>query len=194
MNPTITTTTAADTALLEGLRRSDSRAIRTIYDHVLPSVILYCKRNSGSEADARDVFQEALMALFQRLRDADFALTCTLRSYLRVVCRNLWLKRLHKVARMEGVLPEGLEETDLDPLMDARLEASERAQLFWRYFDTLEEGCRRILTRFFAGESMREIAQDLATSEGYVKKRKHTCKERLVAAVRADARYNELLT
>ena len=188
----IKTTSAADQGMLEGLVRSEPAAVQRVYDHVLPSIIYYVRQNGGSEADARDVFQDALVALFRRAREAEFALTCTLKSYLRVMCRNLWLKRLRKTGNGPAAMPEGLESVDLDPRMDERLERSEREALLWRHFDTLGDSCREILKRFFAGEAMRHIAEQLSTSEGYVKKRKHVCKERLVAAVRADARYAEL--
>ena len=178
--------------MLEGLVRSEPAAVRQVYDHVLPSIIYYVRDNGGTEADARDVFQDALLALYRRVRDGDFTLTCTLKSYLRVVCRNLWLKRLRKTGREASGLPEVLETVDVDPRMDERLENSEREALLWRHFDALEKGCRDILKRFFAGESMLHIAEQLDTSEGYIKKRKHVCKERLVAAVRADARFTEL--
>ena len=178
--------------MLRGLIASDATAIRALYDAVLPSIITYTRNNNGSEADARDVFQDALMALYKRLGDGPFTLTCTLKSYLRVVCRNLWLKRLRKGERVSGVLPEGQSPVDIDSLMDARMEASEREALLWRHFDKLTDGCRDILRQFFAGTPMLEIAERAGSSVGYVKKRKHQCKEKLVAAVRADVRFAEM--
>lgn len=188
----ITTSEPDDRVLLEGLLRSEAKPIESIYDAVLPSIIYYVRQNGGSETDARDLFQEALIALYKRLQQGDFELTCKLQSYLRVVCRNLWLKRLRKTDRESGVLPEGWEAVDLDARMDERLEASEREGILWKHLDALGEGCQQILRWFFSGTSMREIAERLDTSEGYVKKRKHTCKERLVTAIKQDARYEEL--
>ncbi|MFK8056176.1 MAG: RNA polymerase sigma factor [Saprospiraceae bacterium] len=188
----IITSEPDDRLLLEGLFRSEAKPIQTIYDAVLPSIIYYIRQNGGSETDARDLFQDALMALYNRLREGDFELTCKLKSYLRVVCRNLWLKRLRKTDRESGVLPEGWEAVDLDARMDERLEESEREGILWKHLDALGEGCQQILRWFFTGTSMREIASRLDTSEGYIKKRKHTCKERLVTAIKQDARYQEL--
>ena len=92
----ITTRHAKDSELLVGLQRSDPASVRAIYDLALPAVINYICENSGNEADARDVFQEALIALFTRLGQADFNLTCTLKSCLRIMCRHLWLTRLRR--------------------------------------------------------------------------------------------------
>lgn len=181
-----------DLVLLEGLLRSEAKPIESIYNAVLPSIIYYVRQNGGTETDARDLFQDALMALYKRLQQGDFELTCKLQSYLRVVCRNLWLKRLRNSDRESGVLPEGWEAVDLDHRMDERLEMSERESILWKHMKALGEGCQQILRLFFEGTSMREIAAKLDTSEGYIKKRKHTCKERLVAAIKQDSSYVEL--
>jgi len=189
----ITTISPRDRQLLEGLAASNTVAIREIYDEVLPSIQYYVRQNGGDDDAARDVFQDALMALYRRLGSDALTLTCSLKSYLRVMCRNLWLKRLRRDTREAGVLPEGQEVADLDDSMQQRMEGAEREGLLWRHFETLEAGCQSILKRFFAGESLRNIAQQMDTSEGYIKKRKHICKERLVASVRADARFLELV-
>ena len=101
----ITATSPTDRALLEGLARSEPASVRAIYDLALPSVIYYVKQNSGTEADARDVFQDAMMALYRRVGEGELVLTVTLKTYLRVICRNLWLKRLRRGGRVEGVWP-----------------------------------------------------------------------------------------
>ena len=101
----ITATSPTDRALLEGLARSEPVSVRAIYDLALPSVIYYVKQNSGTEADARDIFQDAMMALYHRVGEGELVLTVTLKTYLRVICRNLWLKRLRRGGRVEGVWP-----------------------------------------------------------------------------------------
>ena len=96
---------AIDQKLLEGLLASDNQSITRVYDLALPAVIRWVKENNGSESDARDIFQEALIALFQKLETGDFKLTCTLKSFLRIMCRNLWLTRLRTVSYTHLTLP-----------------------------------------------------------------------------------------
>ena len=45
---------------------------------------------------------------------------------------------------------------------------------------------------FFDKMPLRKIAKKLDTSEGYIKKRKFICKEKLIKAIKADAIFNEL--
>ena len=186
----ITTKEPSDLPLLQGLLVSDAPAVRQLYDTVLPGVILDVRRAGGEEGTARDLFQEALLALYRRLQKGDFTLTCTLKSYLRVVCRNLYRKRLRDRGR-EAALPELHERVDLDPLMQERLERSEREQLFWAHFERLEAGCRAILRAFFAGDSLRFIAEQRGSTENYIKKRKSICQQHLTKSIRADPRYTE---
>ena len=188
---TITTKYAEDKTLLEGILAADSGIITKVYDQTLPSVIQWVRDNNGQEADARDLFQDAILALYRRLENGDFELTCQVKSYLRVMCRNLWMTRLRDnrpVTELKDLEPDiRMEVSVVD-----RLEQSERNKLFLRHFDRLEEGCRKILALFFDRVPLRQIAENMGTTEAYVKKRKFVCKERLVEAVQADPKYGEL--
>ncbi|MEM9823470.1 MAG: sigma-70 family RNA polymerase sigma factor [Bacteroidota bacterium] len=184
--------TVDDEQLLNGLLKADHQLIAKVYDLALPAVIAWIKENSGTETDARDVFQEALIALFQKLEKGDFKLTCTLKSFLRIICRNLWLTRLRNKGKMLGKPLEEVEFVQLDNDLQDRIERSERERLFYQHFDALGENCRKILQWFFDKIPLKTIAQRLDSTEGYIKKRKFLCKEKLVKAIQADARFNEL--
>lgn len=181
-----------DERLLEGVLSADNQRINAIYDLVLPSIISWVKDNNGTESDARDIFQEALIALFRKLEKGDFELTCTLKSFLRIMCRNLWLVRLRNNKKMDASPIEEKEHVDLGEDLISRLEQSEKEQLFFKHFDSLGEKCQQILQWFFEKVPLKEIAQKLDTSESYIKKRKFICKEKLVKAVQADPVFEEL--
>ncbi|MEO1514753.1 MAG: sigma-70 family RNA polymerase sigma factor [Bacteroidota bacterium] len=189
---TISAQSQEDQDLLRGLLNADSRKIRTMYDLALPSVIDWVKNNQGTEADARDVFQEALLALYRRMKQKDFALSCSLKSYIRIICRNLWLSRLRKQQRVELKAPEDWATVQLDAAMVHQTERSEREQLFLERFDALGENCQKILRWFFDKVPMATIAERLNTSESYIKKRKFICKEKLIKSIREDGRFREL--
>ena len=181
-----------DQQLLEGIVNADRNAVKRIYDLILPSVILWVKENNGSEADARDIFQEALIALFRKVESSDFQLTCTLKSFVRIMCRNLWLTRLRDNKKFEASELEGVEKADLDQDLAESLERSEKEQIFYKHFDLLEEQCRKIMMWFFDKIALSEIAKRLETSENYIKKRKFICKEKLVKAIQNDPVFEEL--
>ncbi len=181
-----------DQNLLEGIRNADPQQIKMVYDQALPSVIAWVLENNGSVADARDIFQEALIALFRKLEQGDFTLTCTLKSYLRILCRNLWLTRLRDRKKMIATPLNAIEEVHLDQEMEKRLEESEREQLFFAHFDLLGDKCREILQWFFDRVPLSQIAERLNTSEAYIKKKKFLCKEKLVKSIQNDPSFKEL--
>lgn len=181
-----------DEKLLSGLLKADGQAVKAVYDLALPAVIYWVKENSGTEADARDVFQEAIMALFQKLEKGDVRLTCTLKSFLRVICRNLWLARLRNRKMVQSTPLEQIENVELDDDLMQRIATSEKERLFFHHFDALGENCRTILQWFFDKVPMKTIAERLSSSESYIKKRKFLCKEKLIKAIKADARFDEL--
>jgi RNA polymerase sigma factor (sigma-70 family) len=181
-----------DHELLEGLSRSESNAVRKVYDLVLPSVIAWVQENNGSEDDARDVFQEALIALFLKLENGDFTLSCTLKSFLRIVCRNLWLTRLRDSKNFQASALEGIEAGAVEIDLHEQITKTDRNRLFIKHFNKLSESCRKLLGMFFNKIPFAEIAQRLNTSEGYIKKNKFKCKERLIMAIKQDPLFEEL--
>ena len=80
--------------LLKGLAKNDKKATETIYRsnfNVIQAMIL---NNNGDEDDAKDIFQESMVVLFEKSRLADFELTCSIKTFLYSVARRLWLKKL----------------------------------------------------------------------------------------------------
>lgn len=187
----IKATTEKDQQLLMGIANADNHSVEAIYQLALPAVIYWVKENNGSEEDARDIFQEALIALFRKLEAGDFTLTCTLKSFLRIMCRNLWFNRLKNKHRQLKPL-DNVEKIDLDDDLLLQLEQSEKQQLFFKHFDLLGDKCKKIMQWFFEKIPLKKIAEKLDTSEGYVKKRKFICKEKLIKAIKADPIFNEL--
>ena len=81
---------------LEGILKGDSSVINEVYKDVLPSIIYWVKQNSGSELEARDIFQDAMIILFKKLGTGHLELICSIKTYLKAICQNLWLNQLRK--------------------------------------------------------------------------------------------------
>src|SRR6476620_12286760 len=98
-----------DKFLLEGLARNDRQAVETIYAKHYSMVQSLIVNNNGNADDARDIFQESMIVLYERSRSGTFELHCQLKTYIYSVCRRLWLKRLQQ---QQKYLPEmnGLED------------------------------------------------------------------------------------
>lgn len=173
--------TDRDHILLKGLSLNDKDSIQTIYKDNYGLVQTLVVRNSGSEDDARDVFQEALLVLYEKSRSADFELNCQIRTYLYSVARRIWLKRLQYLKRFETPA-ESLEETV--PVEDD-LETHEKLNAQYGVMKSamgrLGEPCKSLLEAYYVHRrSMTEISAYFGyTNADNAKTQKYKCLMRL---------------
>jgi RNA polymerase sigma factor (sigma-70 family) len=80
--------------LLDKLKTEESLSFELLYRLYYPSIASYITQNLGNNEDAEDIFQETIIILVQKVRQPDFVLTSSLKTYLYAVAKNLWLKRL----------------------------------------------------------------------------------------------------
>ena len=86
----------SDTEMLAGLKSRNEKILKAYYKLFYSGIRHFVLKNSGSEEDARDLFQDVILVLFQKVRKDSFLLTCSLSTYLFSVSRLLWFKELSK--------------------------------------------------------------------------------------------------
>lgn len=162
------------------LLRSDKHgeAFSALYDHY-PPVEKMIYRNGGTRHDAKDIYQEALIILYNKAKDENFRLTAKLSTYLFSVCRYLWMDETKKRGKMPT--DELNEENDLALQEDIgkEVEKERKLQLAEKAIASLGEKCRQILMLFYIDrKSMAEIAGLLGySSENTAKNQKFKCLE-----------------
>ena len=172
---------AQEINLLEGLAKNDRQAIETIYGKHFGMVQSLIINNNGSSEDARDIFQEAMIVLYERARSADFELQCQLKTYLYSVCRRLWLKRLSQSQRYISQV-NGMEET---VQVEEEIELHEKRNLEFQMMEKallgLGEPCKSLLEAFYIQrKNMSEIAGSFGyTNSENAKNQKYKCLIRL---------------
>jgi RNA polymerase sigma factor (sigma-70 family) len=90
----------SDAALLPRLQAREDAAFAVLYRFYYPPIERFVRQNSGTAADAADVFQETLLVLLDRVPTEDFQLTSSLKTYLFAIASNIWLKRLRTSRRL----------------------------------------------------------------------------------------------
>lgn len=183
--------TQTDQQHIRSIRTGDTAGLHRIYREFLPRIHALITANGGSYDDARDVFQDALIVLFDKCREENFSLSSSFSTLLYGVCRNLWGNRLQKKSRTEVSLTEDIKFNDSTDIEFDFVQA-ERESIFWDALRRLGTECRKLMELFFEKKSMEEIAKTMRLSSvGYAKKRKFMCKEQLIEQVKSDARYQE---
>ncbi len=168
-------------ALLEGLATSDKKAVETIYQENYNMVQSLIINNNGSADDAKDIFQEAMIVLYEKVRLGTFELNCQIKTFVYSVSRRLWLKRLQQQNRfadpgdsMENVVAveEDLEEHEQ---RNAEYEMMEKA------ISNLGEPCKSLLEAYYLQkQNMQVIAANFGyTNADNAKNQKYKCLMRL---------------
>jgi len=167
--------------LLEGLAVNDRKASETIYKQHYTMVQSLITNNNGSPDDARDIFQEAMIVLYEKVRSGTFELNCQLKTYLYSVCRRLWLKRLSQLQRLSPEV-ENLEETvPVEEEIELHEQRNLDFQTMERSMQRLGEPCRSLLEAYYLQKkNMVEIAGSFGyTNADNAKNQKYKCLMRL---------------
>jgi RNA polymerase sigma factor (sigma-70 family) len=167
--------------LLQGLARNDKKAVETIYRENYSTVQSLIINNNGTADDAKDIFQEAMIVLYEKARSGNFELSCQIKTYVYSVSRRLWLKRLQQANRYSGdignaeVLVQVEDDIEGHTRRDAEFEMMEKA------INSLGEPCKSLLEAFYL---QKKTMQEIAVSFGYTnaenaKTQKYKCLIRL---------------
>lgn len=174
-----------DQAILEGLRKGDlsldfDRAVKCLYQTRWPSILNLVARNSGTEADAEDVFQETILAFLENVLDKGKPLTGTLAVYFYIIARNHWFNALRQKGKTTGF--RDTEPID-DPIdLDELLENERRYQALEACLADAEPRCRQIMTTMYQKDrsNMAEIADEYDLANAHTARQtKYRCLLRL---------------
>ena len=174
-------TTEQELQLMKGLAISDKQAVETIYRENYSMIQLFVINNNGSADDARDVFQEAMVVLYEKSRDTTFSLNCQIKTYVYSVCRRLWLKRLQQLNKYSTQV-ESLEETVfVEDEMEEHDKRDNDFTLMEQAMGKIGEPCKSLLDAYYL---QKKSMQDIAANFGYTnadnaKTQKYKCLIRL---------------
>lgn len=154
-----------------------------LYRRTYPVVERLVRRQGGSAQDAQDVFQDALLVLYEKTVAETLVLTAAPGTYLVAVSGNLWRRELQR--RRQHPAAE-LTEAHHDELPAEAEPGAEAARSVLDYVEQLGERCRSMLIGFYYH---RQPLAQLAAAHGYGSVRSATvqkfkCLERLRTLVR----------
>lgn len=185
----------SDDDIIRGLRKRDNLVIQYIYKTNFDKIANLILNNSGADDDAEDIFQEALIIIFKRIREDQFELTSAFSTYIYSVARLLWLKKLRDTRKMEVTelnreMEDFIEFEEPPPVQDK----DRRLAIYQKNLKFIPEDCQKILTLTAKDVSAKDIAEQLGfRSDGYVRKRRHFCKEFLVNRIKEDPDYLDMM-
>lgn len=171
----------ADNEIILGILNGSKDSLNRLYKVYFPMALQLVLRNNGNEDDAKDIFQEAVIVLYNKVKGGNFELSSKLNTFLYSVCRRLWLKRLNQQSKNAGNI------SDFEEVMQVEddLVSYEEQDLKFKQMDAalqlLGEPCKTIIEDFYMNN---QTMQDICDKFGYTntdnaKTQKYKCLQRL---------------
>ncbi len=172
-----------DHRFIVALRQGNDTVIKELYTDLSPKVTRWIMANNGSMSDAKDIFQEAILALYNMACDPGFVLKYPIGGLLFKICKNKWIDQIRKKTKESEVRILEKERYDNVETTTALLEQIETEEIrqtkLDKAFRKLSELCQNLLKLSMEGISPKEIAVQLQMSDANsVYRRKSACVER----------------
>jgi RNA polymerase sigma factor (sigma-70 family) len=164
----------SDKQIIDGIRERNDLAFNYLQVKFQDSIRLMVTEKGGSPDDAKDIFNEGLIALIRLVDREDFVLSCKLATLIYALCNKIWKQYLEKQVAVRNYRVRKLDDS---PEWDFTEEVDQQLyqEIFWESFKQLDKVCQEILEGYLKEVSPKDIAKMLGFSYGYVRKRKSLC-------------------
>ena len=176
-----------DDELIRMIRDGHNEGFTSIYEYHKEYCMNFMKSKYSDHDEIQDIFQDAVLVLYEKVQDSDFRLTCSIQTYLNSICRNQVLVRLQKSGRFVQKSEDGAEDyienisdwfEDPDGVNHDRVKTIQDVLLLMK---SNSSKCYDMLVRFwYKRQSMARIAIDLGFKDDVsAKSQKAKCQRQL---------------
>ncbi len=180
--------------LIDGILNQESKVYSWIYSSWYSAVEAMVKKNSGTIADAQDLFQNAMLELYLNLKTGKFKeQEKPLKNYFLMICLNKWRNHLRQNYKQRTA---ALQNADLetDDYTEAILFKEGLLDLIEVYLDKMTDSCKAMLKAFYyAKKGLKTIAEENTWTLKYTKKKNYSCRQKLKEAIENDKQYKQLV-
>ena len=163
-----------DQEILDRISRGEEKILDYLYKKYYKMMLNIVLKNNGTEEEAKDVYQEALIAFWQKAVSGKLVMTSKISTFLYSICLNQWRKELDRRSKLS------YEEKD-EGIEDTVYEEDERLKIVMDCIEELGDPCKTILTsHYFEGLNMTQLAEKMNfANSDTAKTKKYKCKQRL---------------
>jgi len=174
---------------IKGFLDGNPKVLRAIYTRSFPFVLKYIISHDGQKKDAEDIFQNALLIIYTKLKQEKINIQ-SFDNYLFTVCKNLWRREnAKKRVTTNDLLPLVSEELNLAAFY---VEQSQW-ELYQEKLKSLSVQCQEILKMLFEKVPYAHIVKKYGyASQTVARQRVFKCKSRLIKLIQKDKRYQRL--
>lgn len=162
------------------IKANDEAALKSFYANNYFKIEKYILNNSGTVEHAKDIFQEAFIAVWRNIQLDKFypENENALAGYLYRIAKNKWLDYLRSGHFKKTVtLTESADEREENELPEEDQKHIAEVKM---HFEKLGENCKEVLKRFYyKKESMKIIAAKFDWTEATARNNKYRCLQKL---------------
>jgi len=178
--------------IIIGIKKRDSHTIRYLYKTCYPDIRSLVLANKGTSQDAQDLFQDALLIIYQKIVALNLNINCAFRTYLFSVCRLMWLRELEE-RRNQGQNYEYSDTFSGNINEDINTLETLKMRIYKKHFDELNKECQEVLKMYFNGVPMEDICSKMGyQSVQIAKDKKYRCKKSLMTKIYNNPVYKKL--
>jgi len=174
----------SDEQILNLVINGDEAVLTYLYEKNRRMILKYVTENNGTEYDAAELLQDAIVILWENVRKEKFTLSSKISTYLYGVVKNNWLKELSRRAKYTDLNPVRSNPDDNMAKTDEEEELIETIKIC---IGRLSNLCKQILTLYYyENKSMSEISKLTGlANENVAKSKKYQCKKELEQMIRS---------
>lgn len=176
------------------LQKGMSISYKEVYSQNFASVERFIINNSGTTEDAKDIFQEAMIVLYEKLQRDDFVLTASLKTYIVAICKNLWLKHRRNVSKYRQIELSDLISNQFHEEIALSIEKEKTyLERLETYLTKITQHCYHLIrAMFFMDKSAEEVQSEFGyTTKHNVQNQKYKCIEQVRKVKNADESENK---
>ena len=163
-----------------------NRPVRYLYEHYFEDAATEIKLRGGSDDDAADMFQEAVLILIEKIKTGKFRHESSIKTFLVGIARNLWLfekrtRERRSSREMLYTISEGSDINTEDLDIGERIFSKSNTDVIQTLFKQVGEVCSKILIGFYyENSSMKNLLQRFHfDNEQVLRNRKSRCMKKL---------------
>ena len=171
----------ADSEIILGILNDSKDILNRLYKTYFPMVLQLVLNNNGNEDDAKDIFQESVIVLYNKVKSGNFELNSKLNTFIYSVCRRLWLKQLNAQSRSLRNIQDFANFLPVDEDLEKHEEKNKQFIIMELALKQLGEPCKTIIEDYYLhNRTMQEICEKFGyTNADNAKTQKYKCLQRL---------------
>ncbi len=166
--------------IIDDLKGENNNAFGQLYKEYFGMVNRFVMNNNGNPSDAEDIFQDTMLVLVEKLRQDNFQLTASMKTYIMAISKNVWLKRLRNI-HSEIEFTDMLDHKFYEEINIAIENEKSYIDKLQNYIHRITKHCQGLIhDMFFKEKAIEQIQQEYGYSTKHnAQNQKHKCIEQI---------------